>query len=176
VKQALVDLSQLGGVEYINLGDLIGLLPDPSTSLADFLHQSVGLVLILDQGPRYSCKGVNARYIYEYFDLISREFLDYLVDLPEQQNPFRFQTWKSAGVPLDHAWLRLSMLLAPIVHSEALSDMDLQMQMTDHLRQYYEEATQVKDPYRESFGTDLEDEYLLSKLLETGPPRGMEWI
>jgi uncharacterized protein (DUF924 family) len=170
VKESLISLSKIG-LSKIHLKDIIALLPSPSD--LDFNTQVTGLILFLDQGPRYVCKGAGKRYIYEYFDIISRKVVGWLMELSAEENPFCMQSWSRVGISWDQAIVRISMLLAPLVHSEVLADMDRHLDIEEKLREEIEEMSGLKDPYRQSFRRDLKDEYLtVRKLLKEGPPKG----
>ncbi|KUJ09493.1 uncharacterized protein LY89DRAFT_288940 [Mollisia scopiformis] len=169
VKDALISLSKIG-LSNIHSKDIISVLGSPKQPT--FLHNAVGVILILDQGPRNLFKGIHARYIYDYFGILARNLTSYLVSLPPFHNPFNLQTWLNAGIELSHALLRISMLMAPLCHSDDRKDHMLHLKLTENVRSFYEEATRTKDPYRGSFSKDLKDIYLFANILNQGPPQG----
>jgi uncharacterized protein (DUF924 family) len=170
VKAALVELSRKG-LSKVPLSDLVAILGDPMGDLRNFLQTAVAIILILDQGPRHLCKGVNARYTYDYFGVLARNLTSYLLSLPPAQNPFNITTWASSGIGLSHTFLRISMLLAPLCHSDALIDHELHIQLESSIREQYETQTSTIDPYRETFAKDRKDIYLFANMLNKGPPQ-----
>lgn len=168
VKIALLELSRLG-LPNISVSDLVSILGDPTKELQTFLHRSVAIILLLDQGPRHLCKGVDARYTYDYFGVLARNLVSHFFSLPPTQNPYNLTTWTSTGIELSHGFLRISMLLAPLCHSDIARDHSLHLQLESSVRQYYEIQTNTIDPYRQTFTEDTNDIYLAANMLEEGP-------
>lgn len=167
VKSALLSLSRI----KITNEDLIFVLGLPSNP--SFLRNAVGVILILDQAPRYLCKGIHARYIYDYFGILARDLTSYLLSLATQ-NPFNIQVWLDAGYEVSHAFLRISMLMAPLCHSDDSKDHKLHLKLTGDVRAFYERSTSTRDPHRATFDEDAKDIYLFANILQQGPPQGEE--
>ncbi|KAE8454676.1 hypothetical protein EG329_000299 [Mollisiaceae sp. DMI_Dod_QoI] len=170
IKKTLLSLSEIG-ISNIQTEDFVSVLGS-SENLQAFLHNSVGVILILDQAPRYLCKGIHARYIYDYFGVFARDLTSYFLSLPPSHNPFNLQTWLNAGIDISHAFLRISMLMAPLCHSDDPKDHRLHLKFTESVRSFYEQVTFTKDPYREDFSKDMRDIYLFANILKQGPPQG----
>ena len=150
--------------------DLLELLRKRLIGL-DGVNYAVGLVITLDQGGRYLCgKGTNARYIYHLFDVLIFEITDLL--LRERPDIFRLATWTTWGITSDHAVLRILMLLPPLAHSDRPGDIQRLLDVTENLRREYELVSGTVDPYRGSYEHDLNDLYLICRLLAKGPPQG----
>lgn len=77
---------------------------------------------------------------------------------------------------LDHAALRIAMLMAPIYRPESVDDQILQLRITENLRSTYEDLTQTHESHRSSFSEDIEDIYLMVRLLANGPPNEGAWV
>ncbi|CZR63133.1 uncharacterized protein PAC_13030 [Phialocephala subalpina] len=169
IKTTLLSLSKIDP-SNIKTEDLISILGSPKRSLPSFLHNCVGVILILDQAPRYLCKGIHARYTYSYFGPLTRNLTSYFLSLPPHHNPFNLQTWLNADFEVSHAFLRISMLLAPLCHSDDPRDHKLHLKLTENVRRFYEQSTSTLDPYRSDFSKDIKDIYLFARILEKGPP------
>lgn len=180
VREALMDLSKLR-TAHIHAEDLLTVIksqikPERQTSPNfQLLDKTCGLILFLDQAPRILCKNtLNARYTYEFFDILALQLSDYLVQLPIAESPFMPFSWQTAGVTTQHAALRISMLMAPLCHSEDLAVQRLQLAVTEEFRQEYERLTGTHDPHRSTKHKDLTDVYLMAGMLRNGPPRGSQ--
>jgi hypothetical protein len=166
IKSALLSLSN---IEITNQ-DLVVI---PGSALnPSFLHNAVAVILILDQTPRYLCIGIHARYIYDYFGALARDVTSYLLSLPSTQNSFNIQVWLDAGIELSHAFLRISMLMATLCHSDNPNDHKLHLKLTEDARLFYEHSTGTRDPYRAAFVEDSKNIYLFANILEQGPRQG----
>jgi hypothetical protein len=170
VKEAVLSLSKLG-LENIKTEHLISLLGNPAQSLPKFWHKAVGLILLLDQAPRHLCKGVHARYTYAYFSIPARNIVRHLLSLPRAQNPFILQPWTEAGVEINHAFLRIAMLLAPLDHSDVPADHELHLRLEGKIRGFHGSVMRLRDPYFPHIAKDLKDIYLFPNLLKEGPPQ-----
>ena len=167
VTSALLALSE---IELSAFPSLLTYLPSPGS--ADFLHQATGLVLLLDQGSRHVCKGVNARYICHFFDLLCLRTIQELLDLPSNQSPFDASVWMESGFRFDQALIRIVMFHAPIVHAEDLETQDKQLSLALLLRAEIERQTETRDGNRAMLKHDLENIYGMFDLLAKKPPRG----
>jgi uncharacterized protein (DUF924 family) len=168
IKSSLISLSKIG-ILNITLDDLLSVLPRDREG-KEFLEQVTGLILFLDQAPRILLTGVNKRYIYEYFDVLSLKLVHHLNSLPREENPLLLPAWHIAGLSTDQAMIRISMLLAPLVHSETLADQDLHLQLETDIRYSFEHETGTTDPYRKVFKGDKKDIHLFARWLGAGPP------
>ena len=176
-KSALVKLSNLGLdavrpeeiVEVIRAQVEAGKL---QSEKLQFFEKLCGALVLLDQGPRNLFEGINARYTYHYFDVLALSLALYLLTLPPNENVFSFMAWAEAGFDLNHATLRVSMLMAPLCHSEDPEIQQLHLNVTEAYRSEYESLTDTNDPHRETKKNDLDNIYLMAELLDCGPPRG----
>lgn len=166
IKSALMDLAAVF-LEHEVLDDLItaGIPADVSD-----WRRLMGAILLLDQAPRYLCKGTNAHYVYHCFDTISVRLLQRL--FTDHRDWFTIAGWQVTGLSTEQAVLRILMLLAPLVHSEELSNQQLHIALVNHMRAEFESLTRTHDPYRKSFSEDFKDTWLCDRLLTYGPPQG----
>ncbi len=127
-----------------NIPDWFELLPpveDPK-----FPSQALGLLLVLDQGPRQILKGVDQRWTSAYFDDIAGQFALRLEDLPSEVRPSSWERWKDS-VTFEY-WIMLRMAYgAPIVHNENMADRAIAF--TNETRVAVEEKFGVRDPIRD---------------------------
>ncbi len=72
------------------------------------------MMLILDQGARFLCKGVNARYAYEFFQQIPIHNMRYIAGIGMAS----LEDWEYAGVDKDQAVTRAIIMLGALIHSE----------------------------------------------------------
>ena len=164
---ALQALSTLG-VE--NVPDLMQFLPAPESS--DFPEQALGLVTLLDQGPRALFEGVESRYIHGYFDVLALKLAHQLLGLPPALRPDSKQRWTTElGYGFDH-WIMLRFgFIAPFTHSEQLEDHKVQGFLVEESRTEIEKLTGKMDPYRGGSEYDTNDVTAFSRCASNGRPR-----
>lgn len=150
---------------------LASFLPPPES--AEFPQQCLGLQLLLDQGPRALCKGIDARWRGAYFDVVSQRFAAWWVSLPQALRPDALERWTGeVGASLEYWTLVRLWFGAPFVHSESLEDQEFALSFTDETRRAVEEVTGLKDPWRERRDEVLSDLTGFPRVIMAGPPQG----
>ena len=129
--------------------------------------RNLGIILTLDQGARYLCRGINARYAYDYFQQIPIHTIRYVTDA----GMARLRDWEAAGVDKDQAMVRALVMLGVLARSEDPSDHEHYLRIVEALRKEYERLTHTHDPYRSSSSHDIQDVELYGRILEEGPPQ-----
>lgn len=168
----LLALSHVG-IDALTPIYLATFLPPPES--ADFPEQCLGMQLLLDQGPRMLCRGVDARWRGNYFDVVSRRFAMWRVSLPPALRPDALARWKEeVGTSFEYWTLVRLWFGAPFVHSERLEDQELALAFTDETRRAVEEVTGLKDPWRERRGEVLSDLTGFPRVVRAGPPQDRE--
>lgn len=113
----------------------------------------MGAVSLLDQAPHYLCKATDVRYIYHCFDVLSVRILQHLLD--HHGEWFTIAVWQVIGLRTEQIALRLLTLLAPLVHSEEISNQRRHIALMEHTPAEVESLTHMQDPYRTSFAKAL---------------------
>lgn len=163
---ALKALSKLG---VDNVPDLMQLLPPPEST--DFLEQALGLQLLLDQAPRAFFEGMDARYTYAYFHLVSRKLAQQLLELPTELRVDSKKRWmEERGASFDFWTLAHLWFIAPLIHSEVLADHELAEPMDEKVRVEVEKYSGKADPYRAKRGELAEDTDAFGRMYREGPP------
>lgn len=166
----LLALSRVG-IDALTPAYLATFLPSPES--ADFPQQCLGMQLLLDQAPRYLCKGVDARWRGAYFDVVSRRFAGWRVSLPETLRPDTLQRWRNeVGASFEYWTLARLWFGAPFVHSEAPADHEFALGFTDGTRRAVEEETGLRDPWRDRRQEVLADVTGFPRVVVAGPPQG----
>lgn len=151
--------------------DLLIYLPPP-TSL-DFPLEALGLLMFLDQAPRYLCQGVNTRWCNSFFDLIAIKLAHQYRELPEALRPWNKTRWISElGYSFDHWIITRIWFTAPFCHSESLSDHGISAKLTSDLRDEMELflGKRGEDPYSSTEETWKLDVYAFNRILGLGGP------
>ena len=163
---ALKALSVLG---LDNVPDLMTLLPPPSSP--EFPEQALGLQLLVDQGPRSFCKGVDKRWEANYFDVISQRLAKSFFALPDNLRPWNKERWLGQlGASFDYWMLPSVWFLAPWEHSEHVEDQELAEKWTEHLRIEVEKQSGEKDPNRAKREELFKDTHALLRMFQEGGP------
>lgn len=167
----LLALSRVG-IDALTPTYLATFLPPPES--AEFPQQCLGLQILLDQGPRVLCKGVDARWRGGYFDVVSRRFAKWRVSLhPAALRPDALKRWtEEVGTSFEYWTLVRLWFGAPFVHSEQLEDQEFALDFTDETRRAVEEVTGLKDPWRERRDDVLSDVTGFPRVARAGPPQG----
>ncbi|KAM7220354.1 Bacterial protein of unknown function (DUF924) domain containing protein [Rhypophila decipiens] len=169
VLPALVALSKIG-LEH--MPDLTTAYLPPPTDDA-FPEQCLGLLLLLDHFPRLLLRGMDARWTYAYFGVISLDVARKWISLPADQRPDSWERWQrspAGSVGLDY-WIGVRFWFGtPFVHSEELQD--IAVKFTDETRRRVEQVTGKKDPYREKRDEIFSDIYGFPREYRNGPPQG----
>ena len=151
-----------------NVPDMIQFLPSPESK--DFLVQALGLQLLLDQAPRALCAGMDARYIMDYFQIVSRKYAQQLLDLPSDWRIDSKKRWvDEQGASLDFWILTRLWLIAPLVHNESLADHEFAEIMTEEVRVEVENVTGKTDPYRAKREELMQDTLAFPRMYNEGP-------
>lgn len=170
VKTALIKLAEIG-LDKIrqNLDEFPKFVRKASVDDGDISapDRNIGMILILDQGARYLCRGVNARYAYEFFLQIPIHTIKYIT----ARGMATLEEWEFAGVDKHQAIIRALIMLGALVHSESSGDHEQHLRLTEGLRKEYERLTRTRDPFRQTFSKDIQDIDLHGRMLEEGPPQ-----
>ncbi|KAK8845642.1 hypothetical protein IAR55_006358 [Kwoniella newhampshirensis] len=158
--------SALRPISEIGLDDM----PDLTQYLCppmqyDFPIQSLGLLLLLDQAPRFLCQGRDARWTSSYFDVIALRTITKLLSLPWSLRPDNLERWTSLGYNIEHATLRRLVLCFSISHSENWADHMLQHGLIEQIRRGVEEYYQVSDSFRSLDRSDAGNPHLFPRLI-----------
>ncbi|WYZ45717.1 hypothetical protein EsH8_VIII_001033 [Colletotrichum jinshuiense] len=173
---ALVALSKIPLPE---MPDLMSFLPPPSDP--DFPEQCLGLTLLVDQGPRLFCRGLDARWADVFFGAIARQLAHSWFALPADQRPDSWDRWRAAGASFEHWVLAHVFFSCPFVHSEKLEDHEIGLRFTEERRKAAEERAGEEDPYRKRRSEILSDATAFPRVVQAGPPRGegattQQWV
>jgi len=168
-KIAWPTLKALSTLGVDNVPDMMQFLPPPESR--DFPEQALGLQLLLDQGPRALFEGMDARYIYDYFQYVARKYAQQLLDLPSALRIDSKKRWmEELGASFDFWVMARLWLIAPVVHSEVLVDHELALSMGEDVRVEVEKFTGETDPYRAKRAESAEDIYAFGRMYLEGPP------
>ena len=165
----------LKALSQIPLSELPGFMSflAPPESRA-FPGQALGLVLLIDQGPRRIFKGVQVRWIKEFFDIISVKLTKQLLALGDLR-PDRKERWVGELNTSFDVWIVSRMwFVAPLVHSESLDDQDLARDIVEGLRVEVEKETGTTDPYRLKQDEITKDTLAFPRVIKIGPPVGQD--
>ncbi|KAK3689292.1 hypothetical protein B0T22DRAFT_378645 [Podospora appendiculata] len=160
----LLALSKLG---LRNIPDLTALLPPPTSP--SFPRQALGLQLLLDQMPRRLCRGIHARWTNAYFDVISLQYAQTLLMLPDDEQPHAWARWKHVAT-LDYWVLVRAWSVAPLVHTERVAVQERALVFSEETRRVVEEVTATRDPYRVNREEILADVYGFPRVAAEGRP------
>ena len=152
-----------------NVPDLMQFLPSPEAE--DFPAQAIGLLVLLDQGPRILFDGANNRYTYGYFDRLSSKLAHQLLALPPSQSPYSLERLVAQGWSFDYALVALIWLTAPLVHAESVEAHQRQTALSDDMRRAVEAHTGTTDPHRATAEEDSRDIYGFSRVLLVEVPK-----
>lgn len=156
--------------------ELFALLP--AAESGEFPEQALGMLLLLDQGPRQLFSGHDERWTYSYFDGLALQVLHRLRALPETLQPDRQKRWvDEMGYTFSHWTVARFWFTAPLTHSESTADQELQRRLCDEVREAVEATTGKRDAYRTDRGTELlllpaTDPTAFSRHARMGPPPG----
>ncbi|KAK3317530.1 hypothetical protein B0T19DRAFT_435147 [Cercophora scortea] len=165
----LLALSKLG-LPNIHVPNLITtFLPPPSSP--SFPRQALGMQLLLDQMPRRLCRGIHARWTNAYFDIISLQYAQTLLALPEDEQPHAWARWKDDAT-LDYWVLVRAWSVAPLVHTERVDIQERAVVFTEQTRRVVEQVTGTRDPHRERREEILADVFAFPRVAAEGPPVG----
>ncbi|KAH7024707.1 uncharacterized protein B0I36DRAFT_331889 [Microdochium trichocladiopsis] len=148
-------------------------LPPPEDPT--FPDQALGLILLLDQGPRTFCKAsgdapTDVRYTDGFFAHIALPLARWLLldeaqggGLSEPSRPNSWARWESRGVTPDYYVLVRFMFGAVLVHAEEASARAQARAYTEAARRWVEERYGVTDPFRDA-GNPLRQELMENDL------------
>lgn len=169
VRSALMKIAAIGieNVRFDDFPDFVLGAASDGGALAAWERNS-GVIVTLDQGARYVCKGVNARYVYEFFQPIALHTIKTVAG----QGMAHLRDWEAAGIDRNQAMIRALTSLGALIHSENVDFQDFHQWYISQLRKEYESLTRTTDPYRESLDRDSEDIDLYAQMIKEGPPQG----
>lgn len=165
-------LKRLTEIKNLDLADeLVALLPAPESR--EFPEQALGMLLLLDQGPRQLFSGHDERWTYSYFDGLAQRVLHRLRALPENLQPDSQKRWvDEMGYTFSHWTIVRFWFIAPLTHSESAADQQLQLRLCDETRRVVEATTGTRDAYRDCRGELATDPTTFSRRACMGPPAG----
>lgn len=131
VIEALRRLSQLdlsGAAD-----ELLTILPPPDSSV--FPEQALGLLFLLDQGPRQFLEGIDERWQVAVFDPLAAALARRLYALPQASRPYNKERWeKEQGWDVEH-WVHVQLwYTAVLVHSESKEDHEIAVLLEEDIR------------------------------------------
>jgi hypothetical protein len=88
-----------------SIPDLLTFLAHPSSP--QFPTQALGLQLLLDQGPRSFCSGVDERWVVNFFDPLSQTLARQFYALPLEQRPDTRERWVEELKCSEDYWLNI---------------------------------------------------------------------
>jgi uncharacterized protein (DUF924 family) len=153
-----------------SIPDLLTFLPPPSSP--KFPSQAQGLQLLVDQGPRSFCSGVDERWVVNFFDPLSQTLARKFYALPLEQRPDTRERWVEELKCSEDYWLNTQVFFtAPLVHSERHADHIFIAGRLEELRTHLETVSGKADPWRkeEEMRRDL---FAFPKVIRLGAPKG----
>lgn len=181
-KAAWPPLLALSKVGLDNMPNLMDFLPPPPSP--SFPKQCLGLQLLVDQGPRALCAGVDKRWQTGYFDIVAQRLAAAWLALPAHERPDSLTRWTTttgdgggaaATTTTFDYWLYARLWFgAPFVHSESAEHQLVAVEFTEATRSAVEAASGMRDPWRERREEVLGDVYGFPRVVEAGPPEGPE--
>ncbi|MCJ1464423.1 hypothetical protein MMC07_003036 [Pseudocyphellaria aurata] len=166
---ALERLSEINSLDVAD--ELFTLLPAPESR--EFPEQALGMLQLLDQGPRQLFEGHDERWTYSYFDILALRLSHRLRALPETLRPDSQRRWvDDMGYTFSHWTIARFRFTAPFTHSESAADQELQRHLCEELRRAVEVATGIRDAYRECITEVTMDPTAFSRQACIGPPAG----
>jgi uncharacterized protein (DUF924 family) len=165
-KRALKPMSTMG---LDHMPDLMQFLPPPEA--CDFPSKALGLLLLLDQAPRFLFSGINERWIYAYFDVLASGLARRLFTLPPSLRPDSLKRLMAQGWSFDYSMVARVWLTIALVHSERLDDHELQLAAVEDMRELVEKHVGRTDPNRTTVEEDSEDVLGLMNVALLAPVR-----
>ncbi|CAD6575515.1 MAG: hypothetical protein TREMPRED_001438 [Tremellales sp. Tagirdzhanova-0007] len=168
---ALLSMSTWGLDQALSVNFLgNGVLPPPESP--DFPELALGLILILDQGPRFNFSGIDSRYTFDYFGAMALKLVTQFRNLPPHLVPYNRDLWIERGYSTDQWAFALLWFLAPITHSEDLSNHHYQVGIWDAAKVDIRRANGgMEDPYAQRLKEGLGDDALaFAREFKIGPP------
>ncbi|KAL9096649.1 MAG: hypothetical protein Q9165_001136 [Trypethelium subeluteriae] len=131
-----------------------------------FPPQALGLLILLDQAPRFLLRGIDERWTFGHFGGLALRFAQELAALPVSLQPQRVQLWQDLGYGYEHAWLRAFLASTPFIHAEDLGALRFgQALIEEECRKGAETHYGVADSTRPLDETDTKDVTLFPKLV-----------
>jgi hypothetical protein len=114
---------------------------------------------------------MDERYIYDYFQHVSKKYAQQLLNLPSSLRIDSKKRWmEEQGASFEY-WLLVRLwLIAPLIHSEVLADHELGGLMNEEVRVEVERFTGKTDPYRAKRAELAGDTHAFGKMVREGPP------
>lgn len=120
----------------------------PRADSGEFLTQSLGLHLLLDQGSRLLLKGCNIRYVYGFFDIVALKLASEFDTLPDALKPWSLQRWLHGGYTWQDALPRCVYYNTAFCHAEDPEYHARGQQICEQHRVNAETASGRPDPTR----------------------------
>jgi len=147
---ALKALSHLG-LDKVDAFSFQEFLPAPEDD--EFVYHALGFILLLDQGPRRLCRGLDARYTDGHFAAYALRLFRYLhQELSPDLRPTSWHRWDKIGVSFDYFIFARDAFNAVVVHNESTAKYCLDF--TDETRVLVEQHYDTRDPHRD--GVELQ--------------------
>jgi uncharacterized protein (DUF924 family) len=161
----LVALSKIGLELMPDLSQYLPAPTDPS-----YPEQCLGLQLLLDHCPRVLFSGVDHRWTYGYFSIISQRLARTWYSLPPALQPGSWERLHDE-MGLDY-WIGIRFWFGtPFVHSELLAHQQIALAFTEETRLTVEKMSGQTDPYRTDRQAILSDLYGFPRMYRAGPPQ-----
>ena len=169
ILKALKALSKLDLSNIVE--SLLSILPQANSP--EFPSQALGLLYLIDQGPRALLEGVDERWQVSVFDPLAIAFARKLHALPTKLRPYSKDRWLGEqGWDMPH-WLLVQLwFTAVFVHSESKDDHKVAVELQEEMRLAIEQETGTTDPFRAGMEEDLKHPDLFFKRLMAGQPQG----
>lgn len=152
-----------------HLPSLLPLLPSPNAPT--FPSLAIGLLLLLDQGPRSGClKGFENLWTINHFDPLAQSLCRALLALPHAQRIDNWTRWELQGWSFEHYAMARNSLYCPLAHSEAYADQMLMLGLLEEFRRELEVRYAVCDVSREADLRDARDVMSFWRFAIAGPP------
>jgi uncharacterized protein (DUF924 family) len=162
-------LKALSTLGVDNVPDMMQFLPPPESK--DFPEQALGLQLLLDQGPRALFEDMDERYIFDYFQHVSRKYAQQLLDLPSAVRVDSKKRWmEELGASFDFWVFTRLWFIAPLIHAEVLADHELGKLLDEEVRVEVEKFSGKVDPYRAKRAELAVDTHAFGRMYREGPP------
>jgi uncharacterized protein (DUF924 family) len=146
----------------------------PPTS-SSFPEQALALQLLLDQGPRSYCSGIDERWAIAFFDPLNQKFMKEISSLAKENSdldPRSKKRWvEELGVSYDFYLTTQMWFYAPWVHSECLGHQRRVAGWLEGIRIDVEKTTGTQDPYRKEKDELMKDLWAFPKMFRAGPPK-----
>jgi hypothetical protein len=167
IRESLQKLASIG-VDHLRLDDFIEFVNSAEDG-DDRRLRLQGTILLLSRGSRVVCKGVNARYVYDYFQPIAIRMISGIIGDGAAVN---LSDWEAAGIDKNQAIIRMLMTAWVLIESDLSESREKGLKFLERLIGQYERLTHTHDPFHASYERDCRNEMLLGQMRKEGPPTG----